>query len=66
VLLVSKSLGEVNATLALIRTLLLGAGLLTLADTLPIARTSGLFTGGFLVDGPRRTPGEVAGFLTTD
>jgi signal transduction histidine kinase len=34
VLLVSKSLGEVNATLALIRTLLLGAGLLTLATAL--------------------------------
>lgn len=34
VLLVSKSLGEVNATVALIRTLLLGAGLLTLAAAL--------------------------------
>ena len=33
-LLVSKSLGEVNATLAFIRTLLLGAGLLTLAAAL--------------------------------
>jgi sulfatase-like protein len=44
--------------------LLAGCALvLTVVDILPIARTTGLFTGGFLVDGPRRTPAEVAGFL---
>jgi hypothetical protein len=36
---------------------------LTLVDTLLIARTTAFFTGGFLVDGARRTPGQVATFL---
>ena len=39
------------------------AAVLTLVDTLLIARTTGLFTGGFLVEGARRTPAQIAAFL---
>jgi hypothetical protein len=39
------------------------AAVLTLVDTLLIARTTGLFTGGFLVEGARRTPGQIVGFV---